>query len=91
MSLYTKLFDSSLIPRSKNRTRYPTRKLHIILNYILNAHPGVVSVYHDFDDLMTQILRGEAITNDLRDRRLTRTYCCEAIGFTVAKGELAVG
>ncbi|KUL81431.1 hypothetical protein ZTR_09551 [Talaromyces verruculosus] len=67
----------------KNRTRYPTRKLHIVLNYILNAHPGVVSIYHDFDDLMTQILRGEAITmrpaGQEFDDKLQRTVAKQAI------------
>lgn len=31
-------------------------KLDTIINYIINAHPHVVSLYHDFDDLVKQIL-----------------------------------
>lgn len=37
-------------------------KLDAIINYIMNAHPHVVSLYHDFDDLVKQILHIKPLT-----------------------------
>jgi hypothetical protein len=36
--------------------------LNIVVTYIWNAHPGVVSIYRDLDGLTKQILYGEPIT-----------------------------
>ena len=47
---------------SKNHSKFPIQKLDTVLNYIVNAHPGVVSLYHNFDDVVKQILRGETVS-----------------------------
>ncbi|PGG99688.1 hypothetical protein AJ80_09302, partial [Polytolypa hystricis UAMH7299] len=46
----------------KNHSKYPLPKLDAVINYVVNAHPGVISLYHDFDALVRQILLGETLT-----------------------------
>ncbi|KAK2752219.1 hypothetical protein FQN54_008151 [Arachnomyces sp. PD_36] len=46
----------------KNHSKYPLPKLDAIINYVVNAHPGVVSLYHEFDAVVKQILLGEPLT-----------------------------
>ncbi|OJD24951.1 hypothetical protein ACJ73_03687 [Blastomyces percursus] len=46
----------------KNHSKYPIAKLDTVINYIFNAHPSVVSLYHEFDALAKQILLGETLT-----------------------------
>ncbi|KAH8691824.1 hypothetical protein BGW36DRAFT_304266 [Talaromyces proteolyticus] len=55
LNLHSSLF-------SKNHKKYPIQKLDIVINYVFNAHPDVVSIYNGFDELMTQVLCGDTVT-----------------------------
>ncbi|KAF3492110.1 uncharacterized protein GIQ15_01627 [Arthroderma uncinatum] len=46
----------------KNHGRYPLPKFDAVINYVANAYPGVVCLYHEFDALVKQILLGETLT-----------------------------
>ncbi|KAL2361685.1 hypothetical protein RJZ56_005433 [Blastomyces dermatitidis] len=46
----------------KNHSKYPLSKLDAVLNYIVNIHPDVICLYHEFDAMAKQILLGETIT-----------------------------
>ncbi|GBF62889.1 hypothetical protein TMEN_5480 [Trichophyton mentagrophytes] len=46
----------------KNHGRYPLLKFDAVINYVVNAHPSVVCLYHEFDALVKQILLGETLT-----------------------------
>ncbi|PGG98895.1 hypothetical protein GX51_06542 [Blastomyces parvus] len=46
----------------KNHSKYPLLKLDAVINYIVNVHPDVICLYHEFDAMAKQILLGEIIT-----------------------------
>ncbi|OJD10522.1 hypothetical protein ACJ73_09768 [Blastomyces percursus] len=46
----------------KNHSTYPLSKLDAVISYVANAHPDVISLYYEFDDLVKQILLGETLT-----------------------------
>ena len=64
---------------SKNHSKYTVPKLDAIINYIINAHPNVVSLYHDFDDLVKQILHINPLatqpTRQMIDDKLSLLPC----------------
>ncbi|OJD09988.1 hypothetical protein AJ78_08816 [Emergomyces pasteurianus Ep9510] len=46
----------------KNHSKYPLSKLNAVINYVVNTHPDVVCLYHEFDAMAKQILLGETLT-----------------------------
>ncbi|QSS66819.1 hypothetical protein I7I51_03031 [Histoplasma capsulatum] len=46
----------------KNHSKYPLSKLDAVINYVVNVHSDVISLYREFDAMAKQILLGETIT-----------------------------
>ncbi|OJD10683.1 hypothetical protein AJ78_08375 [Emergomyces pasteurianus Ep9510] len=45
----------------KNHSKYPLSKLDAVINYVVNIHPDVICLYHEFDAMAKQILLRETI------------------------------
>ncbi|OJD10263.1 hypothetical protein ACJ73_09860 [Blastomyces percursus] len=48
--------------QAKNHSKYPLSKLDAVINYVVNVHPDVICLYHEFDAMAKQILLGETTT-----------------------------